>query len=163
MKGPGNGPFLAPPSLLAARRRVCPWHYLAFVVGWVLPLFLSCNPIHYSTTGPDAAHPHEVYIEAKAFEYAKFLNVNILVNFGKSPVNAGWVSCGAGNPAVVNFNAYYIDGYDDSAASYHYFDELAAHECCHVYYKDYTCKESGDRIEKRANDCGALVVKGVHP
>lgn len=104
--------------------------------------------------GPSS--PHQEYFAEQVARYAAILNIpQPRVNVGKSPTNAGWVTWD-GKTCIVNVNGYYIDGYEDSAATLRYLDLLAAHETCHCAHHDVSESEA---VEAAANACAAEIVQ----
>ena len=116
-------------------------------------LGIGCTVAHQSIVGPSSEHA--IYFAEKVAHYANVLHIpQPLVTVGSSPSYAGWVTWD-GKTCIVNVNGYYIDGYEDSAATLHYLDALAAHETCHCAHHDV---EESDYVEIQADACANEIV-----
>lgn len=134
-------------------------------------------------TSPETVYgpsdPLQQYVEQQAFHYADMVNISIKVSFMPqsacpltgpilNPVTqraewfpaAGWVGCGDTKPPyVIHFNK---DDLEKTGPAY--YDAVAAHEVCHLYYGDN--KEAcgytrDDKIETRATICGDALQHGI--
>ena len=119
----------------------------------VVALSVGCSVMGLPVVGPSSSH--QIYFAERVAHYASVLKIpQPEINVGKSPTNAGWVTWD-GKTCIVNVNGYYIDGYEDSAATLRYLDALAAHETCHCAHHD---AEESDAIEASANACANEIV-----
>lgn len=115
-----------------------------------------------SLTTPDPATEAQALAIERSHYYAQLKGARLdAVIFGPGHAlpsgqwAAAWVECGE---YVIGWNEKWIEEPDASS----YVDFIAAHEVCHIYYRDnFSCRKGRDYDEERADDCArAMGVAG---
>lgn len=121
-----------------------------------------------SIVGSDSLSPRRTYAASKVAYYSDITKVQTVTEFSdrtfqvRTPAGflpaAAYGSYQSKAPHPITFWTGCVD--DESVCSQSYLDALAAHEVCHVYYRDYLVPSAD---ETRATACGARLQAGQKP
>lgn len=121
-----------------------------------------------SPTQPEALTPRRAYAASRVATYSTQVGVETVTEFSSqtfqvwTPVGflpaAAYGSFQSKAPHPITFWTGCVD--DESVCSELYLDALAAHEVCHVYYRDYLVPSAD---EARATACGSRLQAGQQP
>lgn len=121
-----------------------------------------------SATEPDTLSPRRAYAASRVAAYSAQVGVETVTEFSAQTFQvwtaAGFVPAAAYGsfqskaPHPITFWTGCVD--DAAVCSESYLDALAAHEVCHVYYRDYLVPAAD---EARATECGARLQSGQPP
>lgn len=132
--------------------------------GLVALVLVGCG----SPTQPDALTPRRAYAAARVAAYSVQVGAETVTEFSSQTFQvwtaAGFVPVAAYGsfqskaPHPITFWTGCVDNADVCSESY--LDALAAHEVCHVYYRDYLVPAAN---EVRATACGSRLQAGQQP
>lgn len=131
----------------------------------LLMCLLTLTLCSCSVTGPTGpVTERQAWITEKVKQFSNIAGVTIgTVAFAPPPtrrdglVAAGWVECPkTGSRNTIWFNVDYLESGPED-----YLVAVAAHEVCHIYYRENEWPCVAD--ERRASVCGDGLMRGIKP